>query len=771
MGKQVKQYDVEGMHCSACVVSVEKAVGELPEVNQASVNLATNSLQTEGDVEDEEVLKAVEKAGYKASVKIKESLLEDNKKLEDTRKDNLKQLRGRVIWSFVYLIPLIYISMGTMFGLPVPEFIHPEINPLHFALSQFVLTTPILFINYEIFVSGVRALFNRRPNMNSLVAIGTGSAYLYGLYATYAIGFLARPDMAHHLYYESAGMILTLITLGKYFEDRATGHTSDAISKLISLAPETALLIGEDGLHSEVEVKDLKVGDKLLVKPGARIPIDGVIIKGTTSVDESMITGESIPVTKTFNELLTGATINKQGTVEMRVTAIGEDTTLSKIVTLVQEAQGTKAPISKLADKISGVFVPIVMVIAILSGIAWYLLFGQTLEFALTVFITTLVIACPCALGLATPTAIMVGTGKGAENGILYKSGETIERASDTEVVVLDKTGTITHGTPKLTDFEVYNYHIEGMEELPKEDEILLYEEFKKEVLRDVASIERLSEHPLSTAIVNGYKELYKDSKTMSANSFKAETGLGVTGRVDGRRYYIGNLAYMKENKVDVFLGDYNKMSEEGKTVMFIARGSKYVGMLAVADTIREDAIETVQLLQDSGIKVKMLTGDNKRTARAIAKQVGISQEDVISEVLPSDKSSHIKQIQSENKVVAMVGDGINDAPALAQADVGIAMGAGTDVAIESADVVLMHDNLLDVYKTLKLSHETMKNIKQNLFFAFIYNVIGIPIAMGVLYPLNGMLLSPMIAGLAMSLSSVSVVLNALRLNRVKLDK
>lgn len=771
---EFKKYDIEGMHCAACVVSVEKEISKLENAEDVSANLATETLQLKGDVTDKQVFEAVKRAGYTAKARKKLSLAEDRDK-ENKRHDKKERaLKNRTIASFVFLIPLFYIAMGPMFGLPLPSLVDPESNPFHFAIAQLILTTPIIIINWEIFSSGFKALFNKRPNMNSLVAIGTGAAYLYGLYATYAI-WAGSADMANHLYYESAGMILALITLGNFFEEKATGQTSQAISALVNLAPDTAIRITANGEEETVEVKDLKLGDKVLIKPGSKVPIDGVILEGHTSVDESMITGESIPVNKGPQDKLTGATINTNGTVLIEVSAVGEDTTLSKIINLVREAQGTKAPISKLADEVSGVFVPVVIALAIISGLIWYFVIGSDVEFALTIFITTLVIACPCALGLATPTSIMVGTGKGAENGILYKSGEAIETASDVDVVIMDKTGTITNGTPEMTDFEVFNYNIETAHSTYTEEQTLeLKEETMFEVLLDVASIESLSEHPLSNAIVKGFKGKYKNynRSLLSTSGFEALAGRGITGVVRNKRYYIGNTKLMKDRKVEVIgnLKDYHsKLSMEGKTAMFISRDNKLIGMIAVADTIKEDAKDAIKAIQDSGRNVIMLTGDNIITAHAIARQVGIKPSNVISEVLPADKANNVQRFMNDGKSVAMVGDGINDAPALAKANIGMAMGAGTDVAIESADVVIMNDKLTDVYSALSLSSATMKNIKQNLFFAFIYNVIGIPVAMGVFYSMNGLLLSPMIAGLAMSLSSISVMLNALRLNHAKL--
>lgn len=771
---EFKKYDIEGMHCAACVVSVEKEVSKLENAEDVSANLTTETLQLKGDVTDKQIFEAVKRAGYTAKARKELSLAEDRDKENERHDKKERALKNRTIASFVFLIPLFYIAMGPMFGLPLPSLVNPESNPFYFAIAQLILTTPIVIINWEIFSSGFKALFNRRPNMNSLVAIGTGAAYLYGLYATYAI-WAGSADMANHLYYESAGMILALITLGSFFEEKATGQTSQAISALVNLAPDTAIRITANDEEEIVEVKDLKLGDKVLIKPGSKVPIDGVILEGHTSVDESMITGESIPVNKGPQDKLTGATINTNGTVLIEVSAVGEDTTLSKIINLVREAQGTKAPISKLADEVSGVFVPAVIALAIISGLIWYFVIGSDVEFALTTFITTLVIACPCALGLATPTSIMVGTGKGAENGILYKSGEAIETASDVDVVIMDKTGTITNGTPEMTDFEVFNYNIEVAHSTYTEEQTLeLKEETMFEVLLDVASIESLSEHPLSNAIVKGFKEMYKDynKSLLSTSGFEALAGRGITGVVRNKRYYIGNTKLMKDRKVEIIgnLKDYHsKLSMEGKTAMFISRDNKLIGMIAVADTIKEDAKDAIKAIQDSGRDVIMLTGDNIITAHAIARQVGIKPANVISEVLPADKANNVQRFMNDGKSVAMVGDGINDAPALAKANIGMAMGAGTDVAIESADVVIMNDHLMDVSGALTLSSLTMKNIKQNLFFAFIYNVIGIPVAMGVFYSMNGLLLSPMIAGLAMSLSSISVVFNALRLSQAKI--
>jgi P-type Cu+ transporter len=619
------------------------------------------------------------------------------------------------------------------------------INPEMFALTQLLLVLPIIIVNSKIYRVGFKTLFSGHPNMDALIAIGTSAALLYGIYATIMI-FLGDTSFANDLYYETAGVILTLITLGKYMETKTKGKTSEAIKKLMGLAPKTARVI-RNGQEMEISIDEVAVDDIVIVRPGEKMPVDGVVVEGMTAVDESMLTGESIPVEKTVGDNIIGASINKNGTIQYKATKVGKDTTLSQIIKLVEDAQGSKAPIAKMADIISGYFVPIVIGLAILSGLAWYI-GGQTGIFALTIFISVLVIACPCALGLATPTAIMIGTGKGAENGILIKSGVALETTHKVQTIVFDKTGTITEGKPKVTDIIV-------TEGISKEDLLLL-----------TASAEKGSEHPLGEAIVKGAEE--KGFTLLNTKNFIAIPGRGIEVLVDGKRLLAGNKKLMNERNIDLeFLAETsNELASQGKTPMYIAIDDQIAGIIAVADTVKENSVKAIKKLHKMGIEVAMITGDNKRTAESIAKQVGIDR--VLSEVLPEDKANEVKKLQDEGKKVAMVGDGINDAPALAQADIGIAIGSGTDVAIESADVVLMRSDLMDVPAAVELSKSTIRNIKQNLFWAFAYNVAGIPFAMGILYLFGGPLLNPMIAAAAMSFSSVSVLLNALRLKRFK---
>jgi P-type Cu+ transporter len=619
------------------------------------------------------------------------------------------------------------------------------INPEMFALTQLLLVLPIIIVNSKIYRVGFKTLFSGHPNMDALIAIGTSAALLYGIYATIMI-FLGDTSFANDLYYETAGVILTLITLGKYLETKTKGKTSEAIKKLMGLAPKTARVI-RNGQETEISIDEVAVDDIVIVRPGEKMPVDGVVVEGMTAVDESMLTGESIPVEKTVGDNIIGASINKNGTIQYKATKVGRDTTLSQIIKLVEDAQGSKAPIAKMADIISGYFVPIVIGLAILSGLAWYI-GGQTGIFALTIFISVLVIACPCALGLATPTAIMIGTGKGAENGILIKSGVALETTHKVQTIVFDKTGTITEGKPKVTDIIV----TEGI----SKDKLLLL----------TASAEKGSEHPLGEAIVKEAED--KGLTLLNTNNFTAIPGRGIEVMVDGKKLLAGNKKLMNERNIDLgFLAETsNELASQGKTPMYIAINNQITGIIAVADTVKENSVKAIQKLHKMGIEVAMITGDNKRTAEAIAKQVGIDR--VLSEVLPEDKANEVKKLQDEGKKVAMVGDGINDAPALAQADIGIAIGSGTDVAIESADIVLMRSDLMDVPSAVELSKSTIQNIKQNLFWAFAYNVAGIPFAMGILYLFGGPLLNPMIAAAAMSFSSVSVLLNALRLKRFK---
>ena len=736
-------FNISGMTCAACSRAVERVTGKLEGVSQASVNLATEKLTViydENVTSTQQIINAVTKAGYGASI------FNDKKVYE--KESNVRNLKKRFIFSAVFTVPLLYISMGHMIGLPLPKIISPSVHPLAFAIAQLLLTLPVVILGYKFYTVGFRSLFKGNPNMDSLIAIGTGSAIIYGFYAIFKI-INGHTQYVHELYFESAATIITLITLGKFLENISKGKTSDAIKKLIGLRPNVALIIKDDK-EITVHIDNVRVGDIVIVKPGEKIPVDGVIIEGTTSVDESMLTGESIPVEKKTGDSIIGASINKNGYIRYKATKVGDDTALAQIIRLVEEAQGSKAPIAKLADIISGIFVPVVITLAVLSALAW-LISGQSLVFSLTIFISVLVIACPCALGLATPTAIMVGTGKGAENGILIKNGEALETSHKINTVVFDKTGTITEGKPKVTDIIA----IEGYDE--------------NYIIKIVASGEKASEHPLGEAIISKAKET--EITLFEVSNFEAITGQGIKFSADGKTVLSGNSLLLKNNNIDTEPLDSKaeRLSKQGKTPMYVCINNKPCGLIAVADTVKENSEKAIKKLHSMGIKTAMITGDNQNTANAIAREVGIDV--VFAEVLPHEKSEKVKKLQSEGKIVAMVGDGINDSPALAQADVGIAIGSGTDIAIESADIVLMKNDLLDVPAAIKLSKSTIKNIKQNLFWAFGYNTIGIPIAMGILYLFGGPLMNPMIAGLAMSLSSVSVVANALRLKTFSPDK
>lgn len=741
---QQKTFTIKGMTCASCVQTIEKGTRKLEGVITSNVNLATEKMNIEYDpsiVSVADIMKAVETVGYEAHEDIGDTINDNS----ETKHKEEKALWNRFWISSIFAIPLLYIAMGHLVGAPLPDFINPMINPEMFALTQLLLVLPITIVNSKIYRVGFKTLFSGHPNMDALIAIGTSAALLYGIYATIMI-FLGDTSFANDLYYETAGVILTLITLGKYLETKTKGKTSEAIKKLMGLAPKTARVI-RNGQETEISIDEVAVDDIVIVRPGEKMPVDGVVVEGMTAVDESMLTGESIPVEKTVGDNIIGASINKNGTIQYKATKVGKDTTLSQIIKLVEDAQGSKAPIAKLADIISGYFVPIVIGLAILSGLAWYI-GGQTGIFALTIFISVLVIACPCALGLATPTAIMIGTGKGAENGILIKSGVALETTHKVQTIVFDKTGTITEGKPKVTDIIV-------TEGISKEDLLLL-----------TASAEKGSEHPLGEAIVKGAED--KGLTLLNTNNFTAIPGRGIEVMVDGKKLLAGNKKLMNERKIDLgFLAETsNELASQGKTPMYIAINNQIAGIIAVADTVKENSVKAIQKLHKMGIEVAMITGDNKRTAEAIAKQVGIDR--VLSEVLPEDKANEVKKLQDEGKKVVMVGDGINDAPALAQADIGIAIGSGTDVAIESADIVLMRSDLMDVPSAVELSKSTIRNIKQNLFWAFAYNVAGIPFAMGILYLFGGPLLNPIIAAAAMSFSSVSVLLNALRLKRFK---
>lgn len=741
---QTKTFVIEGMSCASCAQTVEKATANLTGVANSTVNLATEKMTVQYDpsiLSVNDITGAVSASGYSAHEEVgnADSIDEDREKKEA----HMKEMWRRFWLSAVFTVPLLYISMGHMIGAPLPSFLDPMHHAGVFALIQLILTIPVMVLGKKFFTTGFKALVKRHPNMDSLVALGTSAAFIYSLVATVSI-WQGNDSLAMDLYYESAAVILTLITLGKYFEARSKGKTSEAIKKLMGLAPKTAKVM-RDGKETEISVEAVQVGDIVVVRPGEKMPVDGVVIEGTTSVDEAMLTGESIPVEKSVGSQVIGASINKNGTIQYKATKVGKDTALAQVIKLVEDAQGSKAPIAKLADIISGYFVPIVIVLAVLAGVAWFI-GGQSGVFALSIAISVLVIACPCALGLATPTAIMVGTGKGAEHGVLIKSGAALETTHKVQTVVLDKTGTITEGKPQVTDI----LSATGISD--------------EELLAISASAEKGSEHPLGEAIVRAAEE--KGLHLRKTNSFNAVPGHGIVVQIDGDVYALGNKKMMEHQQIslDDFSGRSDKLAGEGKTPMYIAKNDDLMGIIAVADTVKETSGQAISKLHRMGIEVVMITGDNRRTAEAIAKQVGVDR--VLSEVLPEDKAKEIKQLQEEGKKVAMVGDGINDAPALAQADIGIAIGSGTDVAIESADIVLMRSDLMDVPTAIELSKATIKNIKENLFWAFAYNTLGIPVAMGLLYLFGGPLLNPMIAGAAMSFSSVSVLLNALRLKR-----
>ncbi|OJG93441.1 heavy metal translocating P-type ATPase [Enterococcus silesiacus] len=744
---QQRTFDIDGMTCASCAQTIEKATGKLNGVAKASVNLATEKMVVDFDpsvLNVSDITKAVADAGYGAVEQIDSADTVD--KDREKKQKHIKDMWQRFWMSAVFTVPLLYVAMGHMVGLPLPALVDPMMHPETFAMVQLVLTIPVLYLGRSFFTVGFKALFKGHPNMDSLVALGTSAAVAYSLYGT-AMIFAGDPQFTMALYYESAGVILTLITLGKYFEAVSKGKTSEAIKKLMGLAPKNARVF-RNGQEMEIPVDSVQLDDTIIVRPGEKIPVDGVVIEGSSAIDESMLTGESMPVEKKVGDNVIGASINKNGSFRFKATKVGKDTALSQIIKLVEDAQGSKAPIAKMADKISGVFVPIVMVLSVLAGLAWYFLGQESWVFALTITISVLVIACPCALGLATPTAIMVGTGKGAENGVLIKSGDALETTHKIQTIVFDKTGTITEGKPKVTDIVTAN----GMEQ--------------NELLRLAASAEKGSEHPLGEAIVNGAEE--KNLAFAQTEEFAAIPGHGIEVTIEGSRLLLGNKKLMDDRNISLgnlgFTSD--QLAEQGKTPMYIAKDDVIAGIIAVADTIKPNSIPAIKKLHQMGIEVAMITGDNKRTAQAIAKQVGIDR--VLSEVLPEDKANEVMKLQKEGKKVAMVGDGINDAPALAQADIGIAIGSGTDVAMESADIVLMRSDLMDVPTAVELSKATIKNIKENLFWAFAYNTLGIPVAMGVLYLFGGPLLNPMIAGAAMSFSSVSVLLNALRLKGFK---
>lgn len=752
---QKQSFDVQGMSCAACSARVEKAVARLEGVQEVAVNLLKNSMSVRFDeqlISAEAICEAVNKAGYRASVTQPRPAQRPIEPVAAAEQE-IRQMKTRLIVSIIFTAPLFYLSMGHMFGWPLPKVFLGAENSLIFAFTLFLLALPVIFINRKFYRVGYRALFSGAPNMDSLIAIGSSAALAYGVYAIFRIGYAlghgdpsAAAAFAMDLYFESAAMILTLITLGKFFEARAKGRTSDAITKLLNLAPKTATVI-RSGREIVLPLEEVISGDLLIVKAGESVPVDGIIIKGQGTVDESALTGESIPVEKSIGQQVIGGTVNKAGYFHMQATKVGDDTTLAQIVRLVDEATSSKAPIAKLADKISGVFVPVVIAIAVIAAAIW-LLAGESVEFALSIAISVLVISCPCALGLATPTAIMVGTGRGAANGILFKSAEALQAAHNITTVVLDKTGTVTEGRPAVTDIQPQP----GV----SSDELLAL----------AASLEKKSEHPLAEAILTAAQE--QGLALTETENFRQLPGQGLSATLQGQTYYAGNERLMNRQGIDTssVSSASQKLALAGKTALYFAREQTLLGLIAVADIVKPTSKQAVAELQALQLQVIMLTGDNQQTAAAIGRQVGIDQ--VIAEVLPQDKERIIRELQQRGEKVAMVGDGVNDAPALARAEVGIAIGAGTDIAIESADIVLMKSDLLDVAAAIQLSRAVMRNIRQNLFWAFFYNSIGIPVAAGVFFKLWGLTLNPMIAAAAMSLSSVCVVSNALRLRLFK---
>ena len=752
-----QQFNVTGMSCAACSSHVEKAVNKLEGVREAAVSLMTNSMTVEYDeaaLSQQDIIAAVERSGYGASVKggedKKQSAEAERAAQEKAEADELRVKRNKLFWSIGLLLALMYVSMGSMIGLPQPKFLVGKENAIAFAFTQFLIALPIIIINSHYYTNGFKRLFSGAPNMDSLIAVGSSASLVYGVFAIYRMCWgmgVGDMELVHRyhmdLYFESAAMIVTLVGVGKYMEEKSKGKAKNAISKLLDLAPKTAD-VERGGTEVNIPVSEVVQGDIVLVRPGQSIPVDGVVLEGHSQVDESAITGESIPVEKVPGDTAIAATINKNGFFKFRATRVGSDTTLAQIVKLVEEASASKAPIAKLADKVAGVFVPVVMTIAAVTGVGW-LLAGQSVEFALSCAIAVLVISCPCALGLATPVAIMVGTGVGARNGILIKNAAALETFHSIDTVVLDKTGTVTQGAPVVTDMR------SAIGE--------------RELLRVAASLERSSQHPLAEAILQ--KAAEEGVKTPVCSAFETLEGRGIAGVVDGKKYYGGNRRLMQEVGADLsaFEQAAAELAHDGKTPLFFAEEGRAIGLIAAADVVKPTSKKAIDRMKELGLDVVMLTGDNKVTAEAIGRQLGVR---AIAEVLPGDKESEIRALQEQGKKVAMIGDGINDAPALVRADVGVAIGAGTDVAIESADVVLMKSDLLDAVTGYRLSRSTITNIKQNLFWAFFYNSIGIPLAAGLLYKAFGIRLSPMIGAAAMSMSSVCVVSNALRLNFFK---
>ena len=754
-----KEYDVSGMTCSSCAIHIEKNVRKVPGLDTVQVNLMTNTLSVQTgedkvDIEDETIMRAVQDAGYSAKPKQKavgESSSHTKRDIRTQVKKELEEMRRRLVVSFAFSIPLMYLAMGHMMNWPLPALFHGTAHAITFAFTQFLLTIPVFIANGRYFRSGFKALAKRTPTMDSLISLGSSAALVYGIFAIFMIGVgLGTGDESRvmrysmDLYFESAAMILSLVLLGKYLEVRAKGRTTDAVAKLMDLSPDTALVL-RNGEEQEIPVEQVVVGDTIVVKPGGRLPVDGVVLSGHSAVDESALTGESLPVEKSVGDQVLSASINTTGRMVYQAQRVGADTTLAQIIRLVEEAGASKAPIAKLADRISGVFVPIVIAISLISTLVW-LIVGLPLELALAFGITVLVISCPCALGLATPTAIMVGTGKGAEQGILIRSAEALETAQSVDTIVLDKTGTVTEGKPQVTDI------------------VPAPEVSSEELLSVAGSLEAASEHPLSLAILDYIRG--SSMVTQEIGAFNAIPGKGLTGEIDGVSVSGGNKRLMEELSISVTVLEEraDELAHEGKTPLYFARDGRLLGLVAVADVVKESSISAIAQLKRLGLEVLLLTGDNERTAKAIASRVGIDR--MFASVLPDGKEAVVRQLQQEGRKVAMVGDGINDAPALVRADVGMAIGAGTDIAIESADIILMQSNLSQVASAIALSRATLRNIKQNLFWALFYNILGIPLAAGVFFPLFGWTLSPMYAAAAMSLSSVFVVTNALRLKR-----
>ena len=771
-----EKFDIQGMTCSSCQSHVEKAVSSLNGIKKVNVNLLANNMVVEYNeniLDNKKIIEAVIQAGFKANVA-----------KEIKQENSLSGMKKRLIISLCFMIVLMYIAMHQMlnnvFGLPIPVVIKnlfdgPE-NALRFAFAQIILLIPILILNRNYFIVGFKRLIKKAPNMDSLIAIGSSASIIYGIIAICMIGYgLSNNDLelvsrySKDLYFESAGTILTLITLGKYLEAKSKGKTKEAISKLMDLAPKTATVI-RDEKEIEIKTEDIVIEDIIIIRPGGTIPVDGIIIDGSSSVDQSSITGESIPVEKQVGDNVVSGTINKNGILKIKATKVGENTTLSQIIKLVEEASSSKAPISKIADKVSLVFVPTVIMISIITAIVW-LLVGQSFEFALTTAIAVLVISCPCALGLATPVAIMVGTGKGAENGILIKDAESLEMLHKIDTIVLDKTGTITVGKPKVTDL-ITSQSLLGKTSFLNNLKVKIIgneqynQKVENELLKIAGSLEKLSEHPLADAVLEKITE--REIKLEEVKDFEAISGRGIKGKIKGKKYFAGNLAFMQENQINIEgLGEIPvNLYKEGKTLLYFAKEKELIGLIAVADIIKDTSIEAIKLFKEKNLEIVMLTGDNNLAAQAIGNTLGIDK--VISEVMPQDKEKEVSKLQKQGKKVAFVGDGINDSPALARADVGLAIGSGTDIAIESADIVLMKDDLRDVNTAIDLSKTTINNIKLSLFWAFIYNIIGIPVAAGIFYPIFELKLNPMLGALAMSLSSVCVVTNALRLRKFK---